>query len=73
MEKPKLEHGELTEIIIGTVVACEDHRGITAKQLAAKLNAEGIAITKPQAGTRLAELYANGRIERVARGRYKGV
>ena len=71
MEKRTLEHGELTRIIIGTVVASET--AINAEELAEKLNAQGIAVTKHQMSVRLAELADQGRIERVERGRFEGV
>ncbi len=71
MEKRNLERGELTRIIIGTVVASET--AINANQLTEKLNAWGIAVTKLQMSVRLAELAKQGRIERVERGRFKGV
>jgi hypothetical protein len=71
MEKLDLAHGELTRIIIGTVVASE--KGLNARALAEKLNAQGIAVTKQQMSVRLAELAAEGRIERVERGRFEGV
>ena len=67
----ELEHGELTRIIIGTVVAAEP--GINARQLAEKLNKQGIRVTKHQMSVRLALLAKTGRIERVHRGMYTGV
>lgn len=72
MRKRNLAHGELTRIIIGTVVA-SDEDGITARQLTDKLNAWGIGVTMNQMSVRLAELADRGRIERVERGRFKGV
>lgn len=72
MRKRELVHGELTRIIIGTVVAAED-KGIDARELTAKLNAEGLEVTKHQMSVRLAELAAEGRIERISRGRFTGV
>jgi len=70
--KEELQHGELTEIIIGTVVAAGDD-GITARQLTDKLNSWGIEVTMTQMATRLAELAAQGRIDRKRRGLYEGV
>jgi len=71
METRKLQHGELTRIIIGTVVASE--KGITARELVAKLESWGIPTSPHRMSVRLAELAADGRIERVGRGRYEGV
>jgi hypothetical protein len=68
-----LEHGELTRIIIGTVVASGDHGGINARKLTEKLNSWGYRVTLQQMATRLAELAAEGRIDRIERGRYEGV
>lgn len=71
MKRRILQHGELTRIIIGTVVASEN--GIRARELTAKLNAWGIRVTKNHMSIRLAELAAKGRINRIERGRYEGV
>ena len=71
MERRSLERGELTRIIIGTVVARDG--GITARQLTDALNAQGISVTMAQMSVRLAELAADGRIERVSKGVYQGV
>ena len=70
MTPRKLEHGELTRIVIGTVVASE---GIRAAALTKKLNAQGIMVTKHQMSVRLGELARDGRIERLSRGLYEGV
>jgi hypothetical protein len=72
MQRNQLAHGELTEIIIGTVVASGD-QGITAPELAAKLKSWGIERTTNHIRCRLAELAAQGRIERAKHGRYEGV
>jgi fatty acid-binding protein DegV len=69
--KPTLEHGELTAIIIGTVVAAD--RGINAGELTRKLNAWGHRVTAAQMSVRLAELARDGRIDRLRRGVYAGV
>lgn len=71
-ETRKLARGELTEIIIGTVVAAGDD-GINAKVLAEKLNSWNIKLSSPHAGLHLAKLAREGRIERIRTGIYKGV
>jgi predicted transcriptional regulator of viral defense system len=76
-EYRQLGPGELTEIIIGTVVNHEvylgHHDGISAAELARLLNPWNIRITENHARTRLNELANKGRIERVSRGRFTGV
>ena len=76
-EYHQLEHGELTRIIIGTVVNHDlylGHKsGITAREVARLLNQWGIPITENHARARLNELAQRGRIDRVSRGRFKGV
>lgn len=73
----KPAQGELTRIIIGTVVNHDmylGHRdGISASEVARLMNQWGIRITENHARTRLNELANKGRIERVARGRFGGV
>ena len=72
-----LERGELTRIIIGTVVNHEIYlghkRGISATELVQLLHTWGIPITENHARVRLIELAHKGRIERVSRGRYAGM
>ncbi len=73
MEEPrKLAFGELTEIIIGTVVAAGDE-GINAQTLAEKLISWNIKTTPLLAGLHLSKLTRQGRIERIRRGVFKGV
>ncbi len=73
----ELPRGELTRIIIGTVAnhdAYLDHgRGMSATELARLLNQWGIPITENHCRSRLNELANRGRIDRVSRGRFKGV
>jgi hypothetical protein len=77
MKPRKFEPGELTRIIIGTVVASTidgpSDDGITSKELAAKLSAQGIAMSRYRASIWLAQLADRGRINRIGRGRYEGV
>lgn len=73
----QLERGELTRIIVGTVVNRDiylGHKGgITAGEVARLLNQWGIRITENHARTRLNELANKGRIDRVSAGRFTGV
>ena len=72
-----LERGELTRIIIATVVNHDIYLGhtggITAGEVARLLNQWGIPITENHARARLNELANKGRIDRVSRGRYAGM
>jgi len=65
-----LKRGELTRIIIEAVVAAET---ITAAELAATLNEQGIPVTRRLMAIRLAFLAKAGRIDRLHRGVYTGV
>lgn len=73
-EQRRLQPGELTWIIIGTVVNHDQylghHGGISAAEVARLLNQWGIAITENHARSRLNELANQGRIDRIARGRF---
>ena len=71
MEPRRVPRGELTRIIIGTVVAHDEP--ITARQLTDILNAQGIMVTAQQMSVRLNELANEGRIERVSKGLFEGV
>ena len=75
MSEPKRpRHGEMTEIVIGTVVnAGVDGAGITARELAEKLTEWGYPMTRHQCAVMLVGLARAGRIERVRTGLYKGV
>jgi len=69
----ELERGELTRIIIGTVVA-SGVRGIRPRDLTLKLNSWGIPVTQNQMSARLNKLASAGRIKRIgARGLYSGM
>jgi len=70
--KPNAERGELTKVVIGTVVAAGEE-GITPKHLTKKLNEWGWQVTANQMGACLDGLYKTGRIEKASRGRYTGV
>ena len=65
-----LKRGELTAIIIGTVV---NTPGITAQQLVETLDSWDIRITLPQARSRLYALAKEGRIDRVGLNKYAGM
>lgn len=73
-EDRRLQPGELTRIIIGTVVNHDiylgHHSGISAAEVARLMNQWGIAITENHARVRLNELANKGRIDRIARGRF---
>ncbi|HOA75223.1 MAG TPA: hypothetical protein PL151_09575 [Phycisphaerae bacterium] len=71
MEPRRLERGELTRIIIGTVAAQD--KPITARRLTELLNEWGIDVTTKQMSVRLNELANDGRIERVSKGLFEGV
>ena len=65
-----LKRGELTAIIIGTVV---NSPGISAQGLVEKLDSWDIRITLPQARTRLCALAKEGRIDRLDKNKYAGM
>lgn len=71
MEPRRLDRGELTRIIIGTVVAQD--QPITARRLTEILNGWGIMVTAKHMSVRLNELAKDGRIERVSKGLFEGV
>ena len=69
-EYRKLKHGELTDIIIGTVVA---NPGISAQELVAKCESWNIRITLSHARARLHQLAQQGRIDKVGRNKFEGM
>lgn len=70
METRKLDRGELTTIVIATVM--NQDQPVNARQVTEMLNSWGIAITIHQMSVRLSELGNQGRIHRVSRGLYEG-
>ncbi len=65
-----LKHGELTDIIIGTVVA---NPGISAQELVAKCESWNIRLTLSHARARLHQLAQQGRIDQLGKNKYAGM
>lgn len=70
----RLVMGEMTPVVIGTVVRLGyEEGGCTPDKLFEALSGEGYNLTRHRAACWLVTLAAAGRIERIAKGRYKGV